>query len=94
MASDSASIFQQFMGMTAAKRRGMSEIPHPHAAHLPYLPEPRQSLWPFCMSISSSVIFRGLSFQFVNNIRGGLEKCYMVLHRVVGWSKNTIICVT
>jgi len=41
-ASDSASIFQQFMGMTAPKRRGMSEIPHPHAAHLPYLPEPRQ----------------------------------------------------
>ena len=26
--------------MTAPKRRGMSEIPHPHAAHLPYLPEP------------------------------------------------------
>ena len=41
-ASDSASIFQQFMGMTASKRRGTSEIPHPHAAHLPYLPEPRQ----------------------------------------------------
>jgi len=38
--SDSASIFQQFMGATAPKRRGMSEIPHPHATHLPYLPEP------------------------------------------------------
>jgi len=38
-----ASIFQQFMGSTTApERRGMSEIPHPHAAHLPYLPEPRQ----------------------------------------------------
>ena len=56
-ASDLASTFQQFM--TAPKRRGMSEIPHPHAAHLPYLPEPRQCLWPFCLSISSSVIFRG-----------------------------------
>ena len=41
-ASDSASIFRQFMGMTVPKRRGMSEIPHPHAAHLSYLPEPRQ----------------------------------------------------
>ena len=41
-ASDSASIFQQFTGMTAPKRRGMSEIPRPHAAYLPYLPEPRQ----------------------------------------------------
>jgi len=27
-ASDSALIFQQFMGMTAPKRRGMSDIPH------------------------------------------------------------------
>jgi len=36
--------FQQFMDrpMTAPKRRGVSEIPHQHAAHLPYLPEPRQ----------------------------------------------------
>ena len=34
-ASDSASIFQQFMGTTALNRRGMSEIPHPHFAHLP-----------------------------------------------------------
>jgi len=41
-ASDSASIFQQFTGMTTPKRRGMSEIPHPHAAHLSFLPEPRQ----------------------------------------------------
>ena len=40
VSSDSASILQQFTGMTAPKRRGMSEIPHPHAAHLPYLPEP------------------------------------------------------
>jgi len=38
--SDSASIFQQFMCMSVPKHRGMSEIPHPHAAHLPYLPEP------------------------------------------------------
>jgi len=30
------------MGMTVPRRRGMSEIPHPQAAHLPYLPEPRQ----------------------------------------------------
>jgi len=30
---------QQFIGMTAPKRREMSEIPHPHVAHLPYLPE-------------------------------------------------------
>ena len=58
-ASDTASIFRQFMGMTAPKRRGMREIPHPHAAHLPYLPELRQRLWQFCMSISGSVIFRG-----------------------------------
>jgi len=43
-ASDSASIFQQFMGMTAPKLRGTSEISHPHAGHLPYLPEPRQWL--------------------------------------------------
>ena len=43
--SDSASISQQFRGPTTApKRRGTSEIPHPHAAHMPYLPEPRQSL--------------------------------------------------
>ena len=41
-ASDLASIFQQFTGMTTPKRGGMSEIPRPHAAHLPYLPEPRQ----------------------------------------------------
>jgi len=41
-AGDSASIFQQFTGMTAPKRTEVSEIPHPHAAHLPYLPEPRQ----------------------------------------------------
>ena len=34
--------FQQFTGMTAPTRRGVSEIPRPHAAHLPYLPEPRQ----------------------------------------------------
>jgi len=34
------SICQQFVGLTAPKRRGTSEIPH--AAHLPYLPEPRQ----------------------------------------------------
>jgi len=40
--SDSASIFQQFMRMTAPKRRATSDSPHPHAAHLPYLPEPRQ----------------------------------------------------
>ena len=39
--SGSASIFQQFMDITAPKRRGVGEIPHPHAAHLPYLPEPR-----------------------------------------------------
>ena len=57
--SDLASIFQQIMDMTAPKRTGMSEIPHPHAAHLPYLPEPRQWLWPFCMPISGSVIFFG-----------------------------------
>jgi len=38
-ASDSASIFQQFRGTCTPKRRGMSEIPHPHAAYLPYLPE-------------------------------------------------------
>jgi len=41
-ASGSVSIFQQFMGTTAPKRRAMSEITHPHAAHLPYLPEARQ----------------------------------------------------
>ena len=39
--SGSGSIFQQFMDITAPKRRGVGEIPHPHAAHLPYLPEPR-----------------------------------------------------
>ena len=62
--------FQQFMGMTVHKRRGMSEIPYPHAAHLPYLPEPRQWLWPFCVSISGSVIFRG---------RGVVSICYITL---------------
>jgi len=41
-ASDSASIFQQFVLTTAPKHRGMSEILHPHAAHLTYLPETRQ----------------------------------------------------
>ena len=50
-ASNSESIFQQFIGMIASKRRGMGEIQHPHAAHLPYLPEPRKWLWPFCMSV-------------------------------------------
>jgi len=66
----------------------MSEIPHPHAAHLPYLPEPWQWLWPFCiLSTSGSVIFRGGgSFQFdIDNIGG------MVLHRVALWSKNAIL---
>jgi len=46
------------MGMIVPKRRRMTEISHPHAAHLQYLPEPR-------MSISGSVIFYGVSFQFV-----------------------------
>jgi len=40
------------MGMIVPKRRRMTEISHPRAAHLPYLPEPR-------MSISGSVIFYG-----------------------------------
>jgi len=41
-ASDSLSILQQFMGMTAPKHRRFSENPHPRisdAAGLPYLPE-------------------------------------------------------
>jgi len=42
-ASDSASIFQQFMGMTVPKRR-VSEIPHPHGGQLPYLPKSCQFL--------------------------------------------------
>ena len=41
-ASDSALILQQLTYMTVPKGRGTSEIPHPHAAHLPYLPELRQ----------------------------------------------------
>jgi len=44
----------------------------------------RQWLWPFCMSISGSVIFRGCRFNLLCNIGGGLEKCYIVLHRVGG----------
>ena len=44
----------------------------------------------FCMSISGSVIFgKGGRFNMYN-IGSGLEKCYIVLHRVGGWSKNTI----
>jgi len=35
--ADSASTFEQFAGMIAPKRGRVSEIPHPHAAHLPYL---------------------------------------------------------
>jgi len=41
-ASDSLSILQQFLGMTAPKHRRFSENPHPRisdAAGLPYLPE-------------------------------------------------------
>jgi len=70
------------MGMIVPKRRRMTQIPHPHAAHLPYLPEPR-------MSISGSVIFYGgCRFNLLYNIGGGLEKCYIVIHRVVGCSKK------
>ena len=42
-ASDSASIFQKFMGMTVPKRR-VSEIPHPHGGQLQYLPKSCQFL--------------------------------------------------
>jgi len=41
-ASDSLSILQQFLGMTAPKHRRFSDNPHPRisdAAGLPYLPE-------------------------------------------------------
>jgi len=86
--------FQQFMGMTAPIRREISVIAHPHAAHLPYLPEPRQWLWPFCMSISGLVIFRDRCFNLLYNIGvGGLGKCNIVLHRMGGWSKNTIFAL-
>ena len=50
------SICQQFVGLTTPKRRGMSEIPHPHAAHLPYLPEPRQD----CDRIACQFLVRSL----------------------------------
>jgi len=85
--------FYKLMGTTARKRRGMSEIPHPHAAHLPYLPEPRQWLWLFCMSISGLIIFRGRwRFTLLYNIGDVLEKCYIVLHSG-RWSKNTIFAL-
>ena len=66
-ASDSASIFQQFTYMTAPKRRGVSEIPHRHAGHLPYIYLNHDSdCDSFYMSISGSVIFlQEASFQFV-----------------------------
>ena len=81
------------MGITVPKRRGISKIPHPHTAHLPYLPEPPQWLWPFCMPISGSVIFRECRFNLLYNIGGGLEKCSIVLHRAGGWCKNTIFAL-
>jgi len=71
--------------MTAPKHSGMSEIPHPHAAHLPYLPEPRQWLGPFCMLTSGSVIFRKrCRFNLLYNTGGGLEKCCIYIGRVDG----------
>ena len=92
-ASDSASIFQQFMGMTAPKLRGTSEISHPHAGHLPYLPEPRTTIVVVTVS-HVSLWFRhcsgGGGVVLICHRWGGLEKCYVVLHCVCGRSKNTI----
>jgi len=50
--------------MTAPKRGGMSEIPHPHAAHLPLLPNHDSDCDRFACQFLVRSFLLGVSFQF------------------------------
>ena len=94
-ASDSASIFQQFMGMTAPKRRGMSEIPHLHAAHLPYLPEQQVFLTVLLVNFwFGHFSGRGVVSICYITLGCGLEKCYQCYIGRVGGPKIWFLCYT
>ena len=97
--SDSASIFQQCVGMTAPNRRGMSVIAHPHAAHLPYLPEPTTTVIVAVLYVNfwfSHFSGEGVVSVCYSITQGvGLEKCCRVLHWVNGWCRlllNGVVC--